>query len=146
MAAPTRVMALRLQRERMEQGLLALAAASTRACGASTRAARARAWRPTRWCMHPGPMNRGVEIAPDVADGERSVILDQVTNGVAVRCAGARARCAGAAAPRRRMRRAADAVIRERAPLADRRGASTLRVRGRRSIAAPPAPARTART
>ena len=37
--------------------------------------------------MHPGPMNRGIEIAQDVADGERSVILDQVTNGVAVRMA-----------------------------------------------------------
>jgi aspartate carbamoyltransferase catalytic subunit len=37
--------------------------------------------------MHPGPINRGVELAPDVADGERSVILEQVTNGVAVRMA-----------------------------------------------------------
>ncbi|MCB9557589.1 MAG: aspartate carbamoyltransferase catalytic subunit [Deltaproteobacteria bacterium] len=37
--------------------------------------------------MHPGPMNRGVEIAPDVADGPRSVILEQVTYGVAVRMA-----------------------------------------------------------
>jgi len=37
--------------------------------------------------MHPGPINRGVEIAPDIADGSRSVILDQVTNGVAVRMA-----------------------------------------------------------
>jgi aspartate carbamoyltransferase catalytic subunit len=37
--------------------------------------------------MHPGPMNRGIEISQDVADGERSVILDQVTNGVAVRMA-----------------------------------------------------------
>ncbi len=37
--------------------------------------------------MHPGPMNRGVEIASDVADGDRSVILEQVTNGVAVRMA-----------------------------------------------------------
>jgi len=37
--------------------------------------------------MHPGPMNRGVEIASHVADGERSVILEQVTNGVAVRMA-----------------------------------------------------------
>jgi aspartate carbamoyltransferase catalytic subunit len=37
--------------------------------------------------MHPGPLNRGVEIAPDVADGPYSVILDQVTNGVAVRMA-----------------------------------------------------------
>jgi aspartate carbamoyltransferase catalytic subunit len=37
--------------------------------------------------MHPGPINRGVEIAPDVADGPYSVILDQVSNGVAVRMA-----------------------------------------------------------
>ena len=37
--------------------------------------------------MHPGPMNRGVEIASDVADGPYSVILDQVANGVAVRMA-----------------------------------------------------------
>lgn len=35
--------------------------------------------------MHPGPLNRGVEISPDVADGDRSVILHQVTNGVAIR-------------------------------------------------------------
>jgi aspartate carbamoyltransferase catalytic subunit len=37
--------------------------------------------------MHPGPMNRGVEISPEVADGPHSVILEQVTNGVAVRMA-----------------------------------------------------------
>jgi len=37
--------------------------------------------------LHPGPMNRGVEIDSDVADGAQSVILDQVTNGVAVRMA-----------------------------------------------------------
>ena len=37
--------------------------------------------------MHPGPMNRGIEISPDIADGPRSIILDQVTNGVAVRMA-----------------------------------------------------------
>ena len=37
--------------------------------------------------MHPGPVNRGVELSPDVADGSRSVILEQVTNGVAVRMA-----------------------------------------------------------
>ena len=37
--------------------------------------------------MHPGPMNRGVEIASDLADSEASVILDQVTNGLAVRMA-----------------------------------------------------------
>jgi aspartate carbamoyltransferase catalytic subunit len=37
--------------------------------------------------MHPGPMNRGIEISQDVADGDRAVILEQVTNGVAVRMA-----------------------------------------------------------
>jgi aspartate carbamoyltransferase catalytic subunit len=37
--------------------------------------------------MHPGPMNRGIEIASEVADGARSLILDQVTNGLAVRMA-----------------------------------------------------------
>ena len=37
--------------------------------------------------MHPGPINRGVEIDSDIADGERSVILEQVTNGLAVRMA-----------------------------------------------------------
>ena len=43
--------------------------------------------RPDCIIMHPGPMNRGVEISPDMADGPRSVILDQVTNVVAVRMA-----------------------------------------------------------
>ena len=37
--------------------------------------------------MHPGPVNRGVELAAEVADGSQSMILDQVTNGVAVRMA-----------------------------------------------------------
>jgi len=37
--------------------------------------------------MHPGPINRGVEIDSDVADGEHSVILQQVTNGLAIRMA-----------------------------------------------------------
>ena len=37
--------------------------------------------------LHPGPINRGVEIASDVADGAASLIMDQVTNGVAVRMA-----------------------------------------------------------
>lgn len=37
--------------------------------------------------MHPGPINRGVELDGDVADGKHSVILNQVTNGVAVRMA-----------------------------------------------------------
>jgi aspartate carbamoyltransferase catalytic subunit len=46
--------------------------------------------------MHPGPMNRGVEIASDVADGPQSVILDQVSNGLLVRMA-VMARLMGAA-------------------------------------------------
>ncbi len=37
--------------------------------------------------MHPGPMNRGIELSSDVADGSRSLILDQVANGLAVRMA-----------------------------------------------------------
>jgi aspartate carbamoyltransferase catalytic subunit len=46
------------------------------------------AWaKPDAIVMHPGPINRGVELAPDVADGERAVILDQVSRGVAIRMA-----------------------------------------------------------
>lgn len=50
---------------------------------------RARATRmvPTAVVLHPGPMNRGVEIAPEVADGPRSLVTTQVTNGIAVRMA-----------------------------------------------------------
>ncbi len=43
--------------------------------------------KPDALVMHPGPINRGVELDPDVADGSQSVILDQVTNGVAIRMA-----------------------------------------------------------
>jgi aspartate carbamoyltransferase catalytic subunit len=43
--------------------------------------------KPDAIVMHPGPINRGVEMSPDVADGPRSVILDQVARGVAVRMA-----------------------------------------------------------
>ena len=43
--------------------------------------------RPDVLIMHPGPVNRGVELAPEVADSPYSVILDQVSNGVAVRMA-----------------------------------------------------------
>ena len=43
--------------------------------------------RPDTIIMHPGPINRGVEIDSDIADCERSVILQQVTNGLAVRMA-----------------------------------------------------------
>ena len=43
--------------------------------------------KPDAIVMHPGPINRGVEIDPRIADGHQSVILDQVTNGLAVRMA-----------------------------------------------------------
>jgi len=79
------VMALRIQRERMEAGLLPSLSEYTRTWGID--AARVRRMKPDAVVLHPGPVNRGVELAPDVADGERSVILDQVANGVAVRCA-----------------------------------------------------------
>jgi aspartate carbamoyltransferase catalytic subunit len=48
---------------------------------------RAKLLKPDCLIMHPGPINRGVEIDSEVADGPQSVILDQVTNGLAVRMA-----------------------------------------------------------
>jgi aspartate carbamoyltransferase catalytic subunit len=79
------VMALRIQRERMASGLLP----SMREYAARYGLTRARLAlaRPGALVMHPGPMNEGVEIAPDVAAGVQSLITDQVTNGVAVRMA-----------------------------------------------------------
>lgn len=76
---------LRLQLERMEAGFIPSLREYNRVFGISTeRLARA----PGRvLVLHPGPMNRGVEIDSDVADGPNSVILPQVTNGVAVRMA-----------------------------------------------------------
>jgi len=58
--------------------------------------ARAEKLKPSCLIMHPGPINRGVEIDSDVADGKQSVILEQVTNGIAVRMAVLYA-CAGGA-------------------------------------------------
>ena len=49
--------------------------------------ARASWLNPKAIIMHPGPINRGVEIDSELADGDRSVILEQVTNGIAVRMA-----------------------------------------------------------
>ena len=57
-------------------------------------AERLRLMKPEAVVLHPGPMNRDVEIASDVADSARSVVLHQVENGVAVRCA-VLAWCAG---------------------------------------------------
>jgi aspartate carbamoyltransferase catalytic subunit len=76
---------LRLQLERMTAGYIPSLREYNRVFGI-TRARLERAGRDIV-IMHPGPMNRGVEIDSDVADGPCSVILDQVTNGVAVRMA-----------------------------------------------------------
>ena len=79
------VMALRLQKERQESGLLPSLREYSRYYGLnSARVARAA---PHCLVMHPGPMNEGVEIMPDVATSAQSVIEEQVTNGVAVRMA-----------------------------------------------------------
>ena len=76
---------LRIQLERQRSTLYSSLREYARVYGiTSTRLKRAK---PDVTVMHPGPMNRGVEIAQDVADGEHSVILQQVTNGVAVRMA-----------------------------------------------------------
>jgi aspartate carbamoyltransferase catalytic subunit len=76
---------LRLQLERMQAGYIPSLREYNRVFGV-TRARLERAPRDLL-ILHPGPMNRGVEIDSDVADGPHSVILDQVTNGVAVRMA-----------------------------------------------------------
>ena len=76
---------LRLQLERQKKGLLpSLREYSQLFCVTGERLKKAK---PDVTIMHPGPMNRGVEIEPAVADGASSVILAQVTNGVAVRMA-----------------------------------------------------------
>jgi len=76
---------LRLQLERMHAGYIPSLREYNRVFGV-TRERLARAPRDVL-ILHPGPMNRGVEIDSDVADGPHSVILDQVTNGVAIRMA-----------------------------------------------------------
>lgn len=79
------VMMLRLQRERMEEGLVGPLEEYHRDWGLT--AARLRRAVPDAVVMHPGPMNRGVEIDDEVADGPQSLILRQVANGVPVRMA-----------------------------------------------------------
>ncbi len=79
------VMTLRLQRERMDSGLVSSLEDYHRDYGLT--AARLRRAAPDAIVMHPGPMNRGVEIDADVADGSQSRVLAQVANGVAVRMA-----------------------------------------------------------
>ena len=79
------VMMLRIQKERMNKASVPGAKAYFQRYGLDPK--RLKLARPGAIVMHPGPMNRGIEIAPEVADGPQSVIREQVTNGVAVRMA-----------------------------------------------------------
>ncbi|QTA88544.1 aspartate carbamoyltransferase catalytic subunit [Desulfonema magnum] len=80
------IMMLRIQKERQKGFLFSTEREYARVFGLSKERLRKHA-KDDVLIMHPGPVNRGVEISPDVADGPYSVILDQVTNGVAVRMA-----------------------------------------------------------
>ncbi|MCF6281350.1 MAG: aspartate carbamoyltransferase catalytic subunit [Candidatus Polarisedimenticolaceae bacterium] len=79
------VIMLRLQKERMQGALLPSEHEYFRLYGLTE--ARLRVAKPDAIVMHPGPINRGVEMDTEVADGPRSVILEQVSNGIAVRMA-----------------------------------------------------------
>jgi len=79
------VMLLRIQLERMEGAYFSSLREYATVFGMTEE--RLRLAKPDVMIMHPGPMNRGVEISSEVADGPYSVILDQVSNGVAVRMA-----------------------------------------------------------
>jgi aspartate carbamoyltransferase catalytic subunit len=79
------VMMLRIQKERLTSALLPSMREYSREFGLNAR--RLALCKPGALVMHPGPMNRGVEIADDVADGSQSMILNQVEAGVAVRMA-----------------------------------------------------------
>jgi aspartate carbamoyltransferase catalytic subunit len=79
------IMMLRIQRERQGPTLLPSLREYSRLFGLTVE--RLKKAKEGVLIMHPGPLNRGVEIAPDVADGPYSLILDQVTNGLAIRMA-----------------------------------------------------------
>jgi aspartate carbamoyltransferase catalytic subunit len=79
------IMMLRIQQERMQGAFVPSLREYFAVFGLTTE--RVRRAKPDVIIMHPGPMNRGVEIASEVADGPYSVILEQVANGVAVRMA-----------------------------------------------------------
>ncbi|HYX40857.1 MAG TPA: hypothetical protein VE821_04130, partial [Pyrinomonadaceae bacterium] len=79
------VMVLRIQRERQDAAFFPSLREYAVHYGLNLK--RLSAAQPDAIVMHPGPMNRGIEIASDVADGTRSLILDQVANGLAVRMA-----------------------------------------------------------
>jgi aspartate carbamoyltransferase catalytic subunit len=80
------VVMLRIQHERIGDPLIPGTREYSKFWGLNVK--KAQEWlKPSCVILHPGPINRGVELAPEVADGPRSVILDQVQNGVAVRMA-----------------------------------------------------------
>ncbi|MDH5543958.1 MAG: aspartate carbamoyltransferase catalytic subunit [Gammaproteobacteria bacterium] len=79
------IIMLRLQKERMQGAFIPSEKEFFQQYGLTNE--RLQCAKPEAIVMHPGPINRGVEIASEVADGERSVILEQVTNGIAVRMA-----------------------------------------------------------
>jgi aspartate carbamoyltransferase catalytic subunit len=85
LAATDAVMLLRIQHERQVAGEIPSVREFARLFGMD--AARAAKLREGAIVMHPGPINRGVELTPDVADGPRSTVLRQARNGVAVRMA-----------------------------------------------------------
>lgn len=91
------VMMLRLQHERMQGTFIPSAREYSRLYGIGLDQLE---WlRPDALIMHPGPVNRGVELSPEVADSGRAVILDQVENGVAVRMAVLYLLAGGASSP-----------------------------------------------
>jgi len=78
------ILVLRVQTERLHEPALS---ASDYILLYQLTAQRLRLARPDAIVLHPGPMNRGIEITPEVADGPQSCVLEQVTNGIAVRMA-----------------------------------------------------------
>ena len=79
------IMVLRLQLERQDKGLIPSLREYSQLYGLNLK--RLEQAKPDVLIMHPGPINRGIEIAPEVAEGTYSLILDQVANGVALRMA-----------------------------------------------------------
>ena len=78
------VLVLRVQTERMHEPSISN---EDYVLGYQLNAERLRRAKPNALVLHPGPMNRGSEITPEVADGPQSCVLEQVTNGIAVRMA-----------------------------------------------------------
>jgi aspartate carbamoyltransferase catalytic subunit len=83
LAGADAVMMLRIQKERQADALFPSTAEYHALWGLTSE--RAAALKPETVVLHPGPVNRGLELSPEVADGQRSLILEQVQNGVAVR-------------------------------------------------------------